>query len=125
MKNARAMAALVIAEAVVVLVYVIDSVRTAGELADWTTGLRIALVVAALVVAVITYAAWSHRNTVHTICAMLLGLLGGAALVAAVSTGGSGEVYGSAPMALVGTLATVAAVVVSQIAMSRSQEAPR
>lgn len=119
------MAALVIAEAVVVLVYVIDSVRTAGELADWTTGLRIALVVAALVVAVITYAAWSHRNTVHTICAMLLGLLGGAALVAAVSTGGSGEVYGSAPMALVGTLATVAAVVVSQIAMSRSQEAPR
>lgn len=117
------MVAMMIAEVVAVVVYVVD--RTDIDVSDWTTGLRIALVAAAALVAIATYATWSHRNTVHTLCAMLLGLLGGAALVAAVSTGGGDEVYGSGPMALVGTLAIVAAVVVSQIASSRLKEESR
>ena len=66
--------------------------------------------------------AWSHGNTPHTLSAMVLGLLGGASLGVDRPTAKGGDLYGSEPMALVGTLAIVAAVTVAQIGQTRTKE---
>ncbi|NRQ48771.1 hypothetical protein [Aeromicrobium stalagmiti] len=121
MKNARTFVVTGVAEGVVVAIYVLDRFADL-DLGSIATILRIVLVVAAAVVAVVAYHAWSQRSSVHTICAMLLGLLGGASLVSAVSTAKGDEVYGSGAMALVGTVAVMLAVVVGQIAATRPQE---
>ena len=120
----RTFAVMGLAEVVVLVVWVVDRF-TDIDLTGASVPLRIAVAVAAAVVAVLAYHAWSHRNTVHTICAMLLALLGGAAVVSAVSTAGTDEIYGSGSMALVGTIGIVAAVAVSQIALTRSEGTSR
>jgi hypothetical protein len=50
---------------------------------------------------------------------MILGLLGGASLASTITTATSDELYGSKPMALVGTVAVVAAVTIAQIGQTR------
>lgn len=124
MKFTRSFIVMAVAEAVVLVVYVLAQLADV-DFGGAATSVKIAVVVAAAVVAVMAYQAWSHRNSLHTICAMLLGLLGGASLVSSVTTAEGNQIYGSAPMALVGTAAVVATVAVSLVAMSREGQETR
>lgn len=110
-----------VAAAVVLIAYVVAGVADA-DLGSSATALRILVIVAAAIVAIVAFSMWSHGNTPHTLSAMVLGLLGGASLASAVSTAKGGDLYGSEPMALVGTLAIVAAVTVAQIGQTRTKE---
>lgn len=110
-----------VAAAVVLIAYVIGGIADA-DLGSSAGIVRIAVIVAAVVVAIVAYSTWSHGNTPHTLSAMVLSLLGGASLASAVSTAKGGDLYGSEPMALVGTLAIVAAVTVAQIGQTRTKE---
>jgi peptidoglycan/LPS O-acetylase OafA/YrhL len=110
-----------VAAAVVLVAYVV------GGLADADLGssagiVRIVVVIAAVLVAIVTYQHWSHGSTPHTLSAMIVGLLGGASLASAVSTATGHDLYGSQPMALVGTVAVVAAVTIGQIGHTRTKE---
>lgn len=109
------------AAAVVLIAYVVAGLADA-DLGSSAGYVRIAVVVAAVVVAIVAYSTWSHGNTPHTLSAMVLGLLGGASLASTVSTAKTGDLYGSDPMALVGTVAIVAAVTVAQIGQTRTKE---
>jgi hypothetical protein len=95
------------------------------DLADVDLGsalgvVKIAVVVAAVVVAALAFQGWSHASTAHSLSAMVVALLGGASLASSVTTATGGELYGSEPMALVGTLAVVAAVTIAQIGQTRA-----
>lgn len=107
------------AAAVVLGAYVV--VGIAGvDLGSAATIVRIVVLAAAALVAVIAFQAFSHRNTPHTLSAMIVGLLGGASLASTVTTAKGDALYGSDPMALVGTVAIVAAVTIAQIGQSRT-----
>ena len=126
MSNVQRIRVMSVAAAVVLIAYVAAAIVDA-DLGSSVSLVRIAVLVAAAVVAIIAYATWSHGNTVHTLSAMVLGLLGGASLASTVTTAAAGDLYGSDPMALVGTLAIVAAVTVAQIGQTqhRSKESSR
>jgi uncharacterized membrane protein len=111
------------AAAVVLVAYVVAGVAGA-DLGSSTSAARIVVLVAAAVVAVVAFQAWSHRSTAHTLSAAVLALLGGASLASTVTTAAKGDLYGSEPMALVGTLAIVAAVTVAQIGQTRATHDP-
>lgn len=110
-----------VAAAIVLIAYVIGALADA-DLGSSAGFARILVIVAAVVVAIVAYSTWSHGNTPHTLSAMVLGLLGGASLASSVSTAKGDALYGSEPMALVGTLAIVAAVTVAQIGQTRTKE---
>jgi hypothetical protein len=112
------------AAAVVLVAYVVSGLADA-DLGSSVTVIRIVVLAAAAIVAVVAYAGWSHGSTVHSVSAMVLGLLGGASLASTVTTAAKGDLYGSEPMALVGTLAIVAAVTVAQIGQTRTKESAR
>ena len=126
MSNVQRIRVMSVAAAVVLIAYVLTALAGV-DLRSSTSLVRIVVLVAAAVVAVIAYATWSHGNTIHTLSAMVLGLLGGATLASTVTTADAGALYGSDPMALVGTLAIVAAVTVAQIGQTqhRSKESSR
>ncbi|MCW2838959.1 MAG: hypothetical protein JWR55_442 [Aeromicrobium sp.] len=113
-----------VAAAVVLVAYVGAGLADA-DLGSSTALIRIVVLAAAAVVAVVAYAGWSHGSTVHSLSAMILGLLGGASLASTVTTAAKGDLYGSEPMALAGTLAVVAAVTVAQIGQTRTKESAR
>jgi peptidoglycan/LPS O-acetylase OafA/YrhL len=122
--NVRGIKLMSVAAAVVLIGYVV------AELADVDfgsslTAIRVAVLAGAAIVAVIAFQAWSHGSTVHTGSAMVLGLLGGASIASTVTTAKAGDVYGSQPMALVGTVAVVAAATVAQLAHTRNTQNPR
>lgn len=121
MTNVLGIKVMSVAAAVVLVGYVIGGIADADL--DSSVGfVRILVAVAAATVAVVAYSTWSHGNTPHTLSAMVLGLLGGASLASTLSTAKGGDLYGSDPMALVGTLAIVAAVTVAQIGQTRTKE---
>lgn len=114
------------------------SIAAAAVLAAWVIGglagvdlgpalgfVKIGAVVAAVVVAALSFQGWSHHSDPHTLSAMIVALLGGASLASTVSTARGDDLYGSDPMALVGTLAVVAAVTIAQIGQTRSTTSPR
>lgn len=111
--------------AVVVLVMYVLGQMAELDFGSAATAAQILTVIAAGIVAVMAYNRWSHRNTLHTICAMLLGLLGGASLVSSVTTAKGDAIYGSAAMALVGTAAVLASVAVTLVANSREGQVSR
>ena len=113
-----------VAAAVVLVAYVVDGL-TGGDLGSAATAFRIVVILAAVVVAIVAFQSWSHGSTPHTISAMVLGLLGGASLASTVTTATDDGLYGSAPMALVGTVAVIASVLVAQIGRTRSKESAR
>lgn len=112
-----------VAAAVVLIAYVAVAIAEA-DLGSSATIARIVVLAAAAVVAIVAFQAWSHGSTVHTLSAAILGLLGGASLASTVTTATKGDLYGSEPMALVGTLAVVAAVTVAQIGQTRTTQSP-
>lgn len=126
MTNVQRIRVMSVAAAVVLIAYVLTTIAGV-DLGSSTSLARIVVLIAAAVVAIIAYATWSHGNTRHTLSAMVLGLLGGASLASTVTTASAGDLYGSDPMALVGTLAIVAAVTVAQIGQTqnRSKESSR
>lgn len=112
-----------IAAAVVLAAYVVGGV--AGVDLGGARGLvKVAVLVAAVVVAGLAFQGWSHHGTPHTLSAMVVALLGGASLASTVTTARGADLYGSDPMALVGTLAVVAAVTIAQIGQTRSLHDP-
>jgi hypothetical protein len=115
-----------LAAAVVLVAYVVASVADA-DLGGSATAVRVVVLAAAAVVAVVGFQSWSHRSTPHTLSAMVIGLLGGASLASSITTSSGDALYGSEPMALVGTLAIVAAATIAQIGQTRTnaQEAAR
>jgi hypothetical protein len=113
-----------VAAAVVLVAYVVGGVADA-DLGSSATLVRVLVVVAAVVVAIATFQAFSHHATPHTISAMIVGLLGGASLASTVTTAKGHDLYGSEPMALVGTVAVVAAVTIAQIGQTRTKEDAR
>ena len=110
-----------VAAAVVLIAYLLGGVAGV-DLGSEAALVRLAVIAAAVIVAIVAYSTWSHGNSPHTLSAMVLGLLGGASLASAVSTATGGDLYGSEPMALVGTVAIVAAVTVAQIGQTRTKE---
>lgn len=120
----RSFMLMMVAEAVALVVYVLAQLAEV-DFGSAATAVRIVVVVAAAVVAIVAYQAWSHRNTLHSICAMLLGLVGGASLVSAVSTAEGDDIYGSSAMALIGTAAIVATVAVTLVGNSREGQKTR
>lgn len=121
---ARSVIVMAVAEGVVLLAYVLAQLAEV-DFGSAATAVRVAVIAAAAVVAIVAYQTWSHHSSLHTICAMLLSLLGGASLVSSVTTAAGNEIYGSAPMALVGTAAVVAAVAVTLVGMSRERQETR
>ncbi len=110
-----------VAAAVVLAAYVIAGIAGA-DLGSARGLVKIAVVVAAVVVAALSFQGWSHHNTPHTLSAMVVALLGGASLASTVTTARGDDLYGSDPMALVGTVAVVAAVTIVQIGQTRSKD---
>jgi hypothetical protein len=110
-----------VAAAVVLAVYVIAGIAGA-DLGSARGLVKIAVVVAAVVVAALAFQGWSHHSTPHTLSAMVVALLGGASLASTVTTARGDDLYGSDPMALVGTVAVVAAVTIVQIGQTRSKD---
>jgi peptidoglycan/LPS O-acetylase OafA/YrhL len=113
-----------VAAAVVLVAYVVGGIADA-DLGSSAATVRIVVLAAAAVVAVVAFQSFSHDSTPHTISAMIVALLGGACLASAVTTGKGHDLYGSTPMAFVGTLAVVAAVTIAQIGQTRRKEAAR
>jgi hypothetical protein len=113
-----------VAAAIVLVAYVVIELAGADP-GSSAVALRVVVLAAAVVVAAIAFQSWQHGNTLHTASAVVLGLLGGASLASTVTTAEKGELYGSDPMALVGTLAVVAAVTVAQIGQTRAKAASR
>jgi peptidoglycan/LPS O-acetylase OafA/YrhL len=122
--NVRGIRIMSAAATVVLVAYVVGAIADA-DLGSSAGFVRIGVLVAAVVVAVIAFQAWSHHNTPHTLSAMIVGLLGGACLASTITTATGDDLYGSGPMALVGTLAVVAAVTIGQIGQTRSKTSPR
>jgi hypothetical protein len=112
------------AAAVVLVAYVVGGIADA-DLGSSAGLARIVVLVASAIVAIVAFQSWSHGSTAHTLSAMVLGLLGGASLASTVTTAAKGDLYGSEPMALVGTLAVVAAVSVAQIGQTRTNASTR
>ncbi|MET0931230.1 MAG: hypothetical protein ABWX74_17045 [Aeromicrobium sp.] len=124
MTTVRGIRIMSVAAAVVLIAYVVTALAGA-DLGSSAALARIAVLAAAAVVAIVAYQGWSHGNTAHTLSAMVLGLLGGATLASTVTTAATGDLYGSDPMALVGTIAVVAAVTIAQIGQTRTKETSR
>ncbi|WP_157432401.1 hypothetical protein [Aeromicrobium sp. Root472D3] len=121
MTGVRGIRIMSVAAAVVLVAYVVGGL--AGADLGSALGLaKIVVVVAAVVVAALAFQGWSHSSTPHTLSAMVVALLGGASLASTVSTAGGDDLYGSDPMALVGTVAVVAAVTIVQIGQTRSKD---
>lgn len=108
-----------LAAAVVLVAYVVVAIADA-DLGSSATVVRVAVLAAAAVVAVVAFQSWSHGSTPHTLSAMIVGLLGGASLASSITTATGEALYGSEPLALVGTLAVVAAATIAQIGQSRT-----
>jgi hypothetical protein len=85
---------------------------------------KIAVLVAAVLVAALAFQGWSHDSNPHSLSAMVVSLLGGASLASTVTTATGDDLYGSGPMALVGTVAVIAAVTIAQIGQTRSHTPP-
>lgn len=119
MANVRGIQVMSGAAAVVLVAYVVGGVADV-DLGSAASIVRIVVLVAAAAVAVIAFQAFSHASTPHTISAMIVALLGGASLASTITTATGDDLYGSAPMALVGTIAVAAAVTISQIGQTRS-----
>lgn len=113
-----------VAEAVVLVAYVLAEL-TEVDVSPVSGLMRIVLAVSAALVAGGSYHAWSAAPTTRSLCAMILGLLGGASLVSAVVSATDGHVYGNAGMAVIGTVAVVASVAVTQIGVIGAQEEAR
>jgi hypothetical protein len=122
--NVQGIRIMSVAAAVALAGYVIGGL--AGADLGSALGLaKIAVVVAAVVVAALTFQGWSHASTPHSLSAMIVALLGGASLASTVTTARGDDLYGSDPMALVGTVAVVAAVTIAQIGRTRSKDVTR
>lgn len=119
MKNVQRFAMLGVAEAIVLVACVLD-LYTSADLSSAAVLLRVLVALAAVVVAGVTYHRWSQGATRHTTASMVLGLLGGASLVSSVATASGDRVFGSDPMALVGTVAIVAAVAITQVGLAQA-----
>ncbi|MCW2830940.1 MAG: hypothetical protein JWP31_1632 [Aeromicrobium sp.] len=120
MRSPRLFAAMSVCEVYVVAIYVL--VRFADTDLGSSAGVwRVLLVVAAACVAGVSYHLWSTGPTTRTTCAMVLGLLGGAALASTVISADDERIYSSAALAAVGTAGVVAAVVITQISHARTQ----
>lgn len=117
MPNTRRFATLAIGEALVVAVYVMGVVIDLDAPAA-VVPLRIAVVVGALIIAATVYQAWSARPTTASLAGMLTALLGGACLASAAVSTQSGYVFASTPLATVGTVALIAAVVLGQVSQA-------
>lgn len=112
-----------VAGAVVLAAYVVGGI--AGVDLGSARGLvKIAVLVAAVLVAALAFQGWSHDSSPHSLSAMAVSLLGGASLASTITTATGDDLYGSAPMALVGTVAVVAAVTIAQIGQTRSHTPP-
>lgn len=102
-----------LAEAVILVLLIVDRVlKPAWEGPALVAG-RGAIVVAAVVVAGLAYHAWSStepRSSALTV-AMVGGLVGGAAITAAIVDAPAGVLFGSLPLALLGLLGVVAGAV--------------
>jgi hypothetical protein len=117
--NVRGIRIMSVAAAVVLAAYVVGGL--AGVDLGSARGLvKIAVVVAAVVVAALAFQAWSHASDAHSLSAMAVALLGGASLASTISTATGPDLYGSDPMALVGTVVVVAAVTIAQVGQTRS-----
>lgn len=119
MTNVQGIRTMSVAAAVVLAAYVVGGLLDA-DLGSALGYVKIGVVVAAVVVAGFAFQRWSHDSNPHTLSAMVVSLLGGASMASTVSTARGGDLYGSDPMALVGTLAVVAAVTIAQIGQTRS-----
>ena len=108
-----------LAGVVVLAAYVVGGL-VGADLGSALGFVKIALVVAAVLVAALAFQSWSHDSNPHSLSAMVVALLGGASLASTVTTATGDDLYGSDPMALVGTVAVVAAVTISQIGQTRS-----
>lgn len=117
--NVRGIQVMSVAAAVVLVGYVVGGV-VGADLGSATTIVRIVVLAAAAIVAVMTFQAFSHGSTPHTLSAMIVGLLGGASLASTITTAKGDAVYGSDPLALVGTVAIVAAVTIAHIGQTRA-----
>lgn len=113
------------AAAVVLVGYVVGGIAGA-DLGSATTIVRFVVLAAAALVAVFAFRMFSDRATPHSVSAMIVGLLGGASLASTITTAKGDALFGSDPMALVGTVAIVAAVTIAQIGQTRtSKTSPR
>ena len=119
MTNVRGIRIMSVAGAVVLAAYVVGGLLGV-DLGSALGLVKIVVVIAAVVVAALAFQGWSHTNDTHSLSAMIVALLGGASLASTVSTATGDDLYGSDPMALVGTVAVVAAVTIAQIGQTRS-----
>jgi peptidoglycan/LPS O-acetylase OafA/YrhL len=120
-KTGRWFVALGVGELVIVVTYVLDRF-TDADLSSASTLLKLLLVVGAALIAGSAYHSWSATPTSTSLLAMLLGLLGGAALASTVVSAHTSEIYASATMATIGTIGLVASVAFAQIGLTRSRE---
>ncbi|REK73366.1 hypothetical protein DX116_07390 [Aeromicrobium endophyticum] len=112
-----------VAGAVVLGAYVVGGLAGV-DLGSALGFVKIAVLVAAVLVAALAFQGWSHDSNPHSLSAMVVSLLGGASLASTVTTATGDDLYGSDPMALVGTMAVVAAVTIAQIGQTRSHTTP-
>lgn len=124
MTNVQGIRTMSVAAAVVLAAYVVGGLLDA-DLGSALGFVKIGVVVAAVVVAGLAFQSWSHDSSPHTLSAMIVSLLGGASTASTISTARGDDLYGSDPMALIGTLAVVAAVTIAQIGQTRSSTSPR
>jgi hypothetical protein len=119
MTSVRSIRLMSLAGVVVLAAYVVGGL-VGADLGSALGFVKIALVVAAVLVAALAFQGWSHDSNPHSLSAMVVALLGGASLASTVTTATGDDLYGSDPMALVGTVAVVAAVTIAQIGQTRS-----
>lgn len=118
--SSRWFLALAVSEMYVLAVYVLARF-TDTDLTSISGVLRVLLVAAAALVAVVAYQAWSKGPTTQTTCAMVTGLLGGAALASTVVSAAEEQIYSSATLAALGTAGVVVTVAIAQVAIAREK----
>lgn len=108
---------------VVAVVFFLDQVLEI----DWPEGalwpLRIALLVAAVAVAGVAYAAWSGGEPAapRPLVAMITSLIGGACLASAVTSADDGTVFGSGALGAVAVVAIAFGVIVFNLQAREGQ----
>lgn len=123
MKIGPGVVVLALAELVLLALYVTDVLGDASWPEGFVVWGRVFVVVAAVLVAGICYQGWaaatSQERTPLVHAAAGASLVGGAALVSAVTSAADGRLLGAPALATLGTAAVVAAVVCRQMASIR------
>lgn len=117
--SSRGITTMSVGGAVVLAGYVLGGVADV-DLGSALGGAKLLVIAAAVLVAALAFQLWSHHSAAPTLCAMALGLLGGASLASSITTARGSQLYASDTMALIGTVSVVAAVTLAQVTDTRS-----